>query len=418
MKFEWSLITRPPLPTCFPLLHQHIHQRRQTVLGMHWLAVLLLFSGSVTAFGQTAGSSEMAQPSSVVEVPAEDTDTLERDLNQGDLVELEPKQEHGPRGLTFQIYWENDSSYTRFVDGSDEYYTNGLALSLTWQPTWGKDLAKAIPFNEYFGPARHAVGFTFGQLMFTPSDIEDPNPRPNDEPYAGYLYGGFYFQRSTDTVAAPDAIPTLDHFQIDIGVIGKASGAGWAQESVHEAFNFDEPRGWEYQLNDEVTVQFTYRKKWRFELLPENVQRETGLQFQAIPGGAISLGTVYRNVEAGALFRLGFNLPDDYGPGRLADLPDGTGRPLKGWSFYGFGRLTGQIVQHNVFLDGNNFRNSISVGHNTFYGEGQLGVSCLYGGEDWTLGLTYSQTYGTEKFSGQNGIHGYGAFVLRYTAWF
>jgi len=310
------------------------------------------------------------------------------------------------------LYWENDSNLFIPNSPADRHYTNGTAFSLTFRPDFADDIAKVMPSlgGDFGGQPRTAFGFQLAQQIYTPEQIDNPTPNPDDRPYAGYLYVGGYWQRAGEQV--------FDQVQLDLGLVGPSSLAEEAQESVHSFFEDSlDPEGWDNQLRDEPTVQLTLRRKWRtpveagaFELagLP--------LAGQVIPSVELGLGTVKRQVEVGVLGRVGYQLPDDFGPDRLSDIGSLTGDMASGWSWYLYGRLAGRVVQHDIFLDGSDFRDSPSVEHEPFVGEGELGFALAYrDGERWSLAMNYGQVYRTQEFKTQNDNHQFGRFSLAFT---
>lgn len=314
-----------------------------------------------------------------------------------------------PVPLTFSLYIENDSKYVKPNHPTDRYYTNGIAISIAGQGAWADSIGEVVPFGKSFD--RFALGVTAGQLMFTPRDIEQEALIEDDHPYAGYLYGGVYWQRANDN--------TMDHFQMDLGLVGPDSLAEDAQIWVHKVSDADEPKGWDNQLKNEVTFQTYFRKKWR---LRANADPDAvGLNADLIPGVGTALGTVYIWGEAGATARIGWNLPDDFGPGRLADMGAATGSIRGGdspWNFYGFVRVAGRAVAHNMFLEGNNFRGGPGVPIENLVGELQGGVMLGYHRRTFHVDLGYSQTVVTPEFDEQDSTHAYGAWTVAVTVLF
>ncbi len=313
--------------------------------------------------------------------------------------------------LAVTAMWENDSPYFKPNDSSDRYYTNGVAIDIAFTADWAQTFMDAMPSFEGIDTWPHTTaGVQVGQLMFTPENLRNPNRITGDRPYAGYLFAGAHLQRASN--AATTAVPTLDVFQLEIGVVGDASEAEAAQDAVHELFDDVDPQGWDNQVGDEVTVQFYYRKKWRFDLITAE-SNDWGVQFQAIPAVGGALGSVYRHLEAGAVFRLGWNLPDDFGPARIADVAFNGGLPRAGWSISAYGRLTGRLVDHNLFLAGGEFSdNAHGVARQPLVGEGQFGFDLCYHSASWTFALTYGQTFVTAEFDRQDSHHAYGLWGL------
>jgi len=303
--------------------------------------------------------------------------------------------------FTFTVYWENDGTILKRNHRTDRHYTNGAAVTFANQPDWVKGFADIATFGESFD--RTAAGYIFGQLIFTPENITAKRLLRKDRPYAGYLFGGVYVQRANDH--------TFDQAQLDIGVVGPSSRAEQAQKTVHRALELDRPNGWDNQLGDEVTAQVFLRRKWRLDMDPVQWADAQYAQ-QVIPQVELAVGSVYRHVSAGATWRVGHNLPDDFGPGRLADVGSATGGPSKGPGVYLFGRAAGRVVEHNLFLEGNTFRDSHGVVANTLVGELQAGIAVSYPYHGWKLRANYSQTFITRQFEGQDGPDAFGAIVL------
>jgi len=316
--------------------------------------------------------------------------------------------EDGP--VTVRLFSENDAPFYQIGRRSDRYYTNGAAIAVAWSPTWADDLAERLPFAGWFGePDRTAFGVTAGQLIFTPEDLESRQLIPEDRPYAGYLYAGAYLQRMRNDV--------MDHFQLDVGVIGDSSFAQDMQEWVHDILADIDPNGWDNQLSDELTVQFTYRRKWRlavgrFDLF------EMPIEVEAIPDVVGRLGLVHRDLGGGGTLRFGRRLPDDFGPARLSDVNAAPGDYPLGLSAYGFIRVGGRVVEHNVFLEGSNFDDSHGVPIHALVGEAQVGVAASYTWSGSQLQLGWSQTFRTKEFEGQEGIHAFGAWTVSFHCWY
>ncbi len=314
---------------------------------------------------------------------------------------------------TFSFYMENDSEWLKPNGNTDRHYTNGIEIAIGWQPEWATSLAKAIPGGKE--SSRAAFTLVAGQLIFTPEDLTRSDLIADDHPYAGYLYAGGLLQRR-------DAAGTsLDEFQLDLGIVGQSSLAEetqiWFHKNIADA---QKPQGWANQIKDEGAGQFTFRKKWKFDVVKPAEQESSGFGVDAIPYAGFALGTVKRNIEGGGTLRVGWNLPDDFGPGRLADPGDATAVRSKNnaWSVYGFARLNGRAVEHDTFIGGSDFRSGPGVTEKPLVGELQVGLSAAYHGNGWALELIYSQTHMTKEFEGQDGSDGYGAIAANLTLLF
>lgn len=343
------------------------------------------------------------------------------------LAQATPPEAEAPRSddrrPSVYAIWDNDGGVFKVGHREDKHYTNGVVFGLSHHPQWADDLASRVPdFGGGFGegPAT-AAGYFLGQQMFTPDDIEQTAVIEDDRPYAGYSFIGAYWQRASQNRAQANKPrhDTLDHVQLELGVIGDWSYAGDIQKWVHDRYGGDEPRGWDNQLDNEVTVQTYLRRKWRLPLNPVELGDTSRIDVEFIPHVGVALGTVHRNVEAAGTIRAGFNLPNDFGPARISDLPAATGAASRGWSFYGFGQLLGRAVEYNHFLEGSDFQDEIhTVEEEPFVGEATVGVAIGYRGDTWEAAVRYSQTFLTEAFEAQSGRDDYATLGISLGARF
>ncbi len=362
------------------VLSNRLFSCRAVALGL--VGVLVLFLGVTPAHAQQDQND-----------PALDIDTS---LN--------------PYAVTFM--WDNDGGLIR-PGGTDRHYTNGLLATLAHQPALADQIVKGLGLNH----TATAVGYHVGQLMFTPKDITRLVPDPSERSYAGYLFGGFYFQREQGN--------QLDHLQFDVGLVGPRSGAEDLQTGVHRVANGKDPEGWDGQLEDDFTYQFTYRKKWRILL---DSEEGNWMDTQLIPQIGFSVGNVYRQAEAAATLRIGTNLPDDFGPGRVNDIAAATGmrRTLEArqngarkWGWYAYGKAGVRYVEHNLFLDGpdRNTGPDTTVESEPVVGEFSAGIHAYRRfSNNWGLELGFAQTLLTDEFRGQDTLDGYGSLLVAVRA--
>jgi hypothetical protein len=310
--------------------------------------------------------------------------------------------------FTLSLFVENDTRLFKPIHPSDRYYTNGVKLSLSHEPDWADRLNELVPFKAPVDYTRTTAGYVFGQNIYTPEHTGLRNPDPDDRPYAGWLYGGVFWER----IAARE----MDHYEINLGTTGPAAWAEQAQNGFHDFEEVNEARGWNHQLRDEIAFDFIYYRKWKFPLLRGGeLPWAEWLQSDVIPRAGFTAGTAHVHADLGATWRAGFNLPDDFGPTRLAEPSPAAPSPgARRLGTYGFVRIDGRAVAHDLFLEGNTFENSRGVSPKPLVGEVQTGVAIYYRG----LEFSYSQTYQTQEFEGQAGSHGYGAMVLSWSCAF
>jgi lipid A 3-O-deacylase len=308
------------------------------------------------------------------------------------------------------LYFENDGTFVR-PGGTDKHYTSGEGFSVAYQPQWARTIANVIPsFGDNY--TRFAVGSIFAQDIYTPADYNIPVPDRNDRPYAGYLYAGPFLQRSTAYTPTKN-VAWEEHFELDLGMVGHDSIADSTQKGVHSLFGANYPRGWVYQVPDEFEFDPRYERRYKIRLdLPQwDMDTHDDWGIELLPDAGLRAGTLQRYLNADLGIRIGFNLPDDFGPGRFDDVADFTAPAYThDFGFYVFARGGGRLVEHNVLLQGPNFSSyDRGVGIEPFFVELQGGVAIQF---LRLFQLTYSQTLTSEEFRGQAGPDAYGSLQL------
>ncbi len=314
---------------------------------------------------------------------------------------------------TFTFIFEND-----LFGDTDSQYTNGLQLA--WLsgdlaryaeagrvPDWLLGAVSRMPFVNAEGRLRN-VGFALGQQMYTPEDISRRELVSDDRPYAGWLYGGVSFMSRSDHA--------MDVLELQAGMVGPAALAEQAQNFVHEMRDLPTPKGWDHQLENEPGLNLilehrdrrlrqTLHDRWAFDVITSS-------------GGVV--GNVATYLHAGGLFRLGWNLPFDFGtspirPGGDPNAPAARGDPrLDGQTrlgFHLFAGLGGRLVVRDIFLDGNTFADSHSVDKELLVGDFVLGATLMAG----PAKLSYTQNFRSREFEGQPDSHNFGSVSLSWT---
>ncbi|MDR3527933.1 MAG: lipid A deacylase LpxR family protein [Rhizomicrobium sp.] len=304
-----------------------------------------------------------------------------------------PKPEKG----TFGILFEND-----WFGKADHNYTNGVELTYTTAPQdtpdWLITTAHWLPFFSATGDVR--TRYALGQTIFTPLDKTTANPSWSDRPYAGFLFGTFGLVGDSGT--------HLDQLQFTVGVIGPMSIAGETQNWVHGIIGDDKAKGWHYQLHNEPGLIVQYQRN--IKLIPPTSL--VGLVFDVEPNYGVAVGNVYDFASAGAMARLGFNLPTDYGPMRIDPSLPGSNffEPNGGISAYIFAGADGRAMARNLFLDGNTFRSSRSVNKYNLVYDYDLGAAVTFR----AMRLSYTYVIRSREFSSQTAMSKFGAVAVSF----
>jgi len=139
------------------------------------------------------------------------------------------------------------------------------------------------------------------------------------------------------------------------------------QKWFHDTFHFDIPQGWDHQLHTEPGLEIKYARLWRLTptcLSGLTTSPESGRYCDFIPYVGGTVGNILVAGNVGATLRVGWDLPNDFGV-PINDSPysvnGGLTTNAPEFSAYGFGRAEGRAVGHNIFLDGNSFRDGPHV---------------------------------------------------------
>jgi hypothetical protein len=298
---------------------------------------------------------------------------------------------------TFSILFEND-----IFDNSDHDYTNGIELTYTTSPQGTPDWAIRTANWLFFFKDKIDVRtrYAVGQNIYTPSHLNMANPSLTDRPYAGFLYGSFGL--------VGDSGRYLDQLQITLGMIGPNSFADKTQIWMHAIIKDKKPLGWATQLHNEPGLVVQYERS--IKLVPP--KSFLGLIFDAEPHYGVAVGNVYDYANIGAMARLGFNLPGDYGPLRIEPSLPGSNffEPTGAFGAYVFAGVDGRAIARNLFLDGNSFVASRSVSKMNLVGDMEFGAAITF----HAMRIAYTHVIRTREYKTQSTPDRFGAVALSF----
>lgn len=290
---------------------------------------------------------------------------------------------------------ENSSITTSKLN--DKYYVNGLRLGWT-SPT--DDLPRFIASigHGLWGDGQQRLSIDVSQAIYTPADTVIVPPDPNDRPYAGVLLLGATLTQDTDL--------SRSAFGVQAGLVGPDAQGEQVQNGFHDIIGYGHTKGWAYQLHDEPLGELLAQRVWR---LP--IARFGGLETDALPQLEGGLGNLRIYGLTGSVFRIGQGLDSDFGASRMRPGLTGSDayvatRPF-GWYF--FAGFDGQVVGHDVTIDGNDFRNGPNASRESLVGEFEGGFAVLVAG----MRVSYTQVLQSEEVRGQHGgLHQFGSLTL------
>tara|TARA_R110002124_G_scaffold41367_1_gene128270 strand:+ start:13126 stop:14160 length:1035 start_codon:yes stop_codon:yes gene_type:complete len=315
---------------------------------------------------------------------------------------------------TINLYLEND-----LFGETDQHYTNGIRFSCVSQdlssylkdpdlPDWVREANHRLRFFHSLKDAetlQRNLVISAGQLIFTPGEKDISTLIEDDRPYAGYLYLGFaYHTRDQEQ---------LDTLELNVGMVGPASLAEEAQDLIHDIRDIDKFQGWDHQLENELGLQLVYEHKRRYKLAKQWPNQD------AIVHAGGSLGNVATYLNFGAEYRIGWQLPEDFGTAALRPGGDNSapGRgdrrrcrlPICG--LHAFISFDTRLVARDIFLDGNTFEDSHRVDRRPVVGDAAVGFSFLLSG--WKV--SYAKVFRTREFEEQRNTHQYGSLSITYS---
>lgn len=286
---------------------------------------------------------------------------------------------------------ENDS-----VTPSDREYSSGLKIFFVSEPGRGRGLARAL--LRAGDDAETRYGVAFGQSIFTPEDLAETAPLPDERPYAGWLYAEL-------SVYARRRSGALDVLTADLGVVGPSALGRQAQNTLHSILDIGAARGWANQLRDEPGFILSFDRFWRAST------GRTGLGADVTPSLGVSAGNVLTQARAGVRFRIGDDLGTEYGAARVRSGLPGPGiqeRPADGFGWSLFAGVDGRAVARNLFLDGNTFRDSLSVDKKALVGDAEFGAALEYG----NLQIAATYVWRSREYETRGDAHRFGTLAL------
>ncbi len=311
---------------------------------------------------------------------------------------------------SFTVYTEND----KYFAGTDEHYTNGLKLSALSTdlrsftddsvPAPVRWLARGL--GTFVSPdLPYKLGLSFGQNIYTPTDIHTATPNPADRPYAAWLYLGAAFQ-IYHPPAETGGTARLDVFEITGGLVGPDALGRQAQNGFHDIIGARHAEGWSHQIHNEPGLNLVYERKYRFST--DRARDDWGADLISHTG--LSLGNVFTYANAGAEVRAGYCLPADFGSNLILPSGDSNALVRAPFNIFLFGAVDGRAVARDITLDGNTFETSASVDKRPLVADLYTGLG--FGTRRWQL--TYAQVYRTKEFDGQANRSVFGSISVTF----
>ncbi len=287
----------------------------------------------------------------------------------------------------WQLYLDNDLFSGA---GTDRDYTGGMAWSVNGRDTrdyWYSLDGWLTAIDHFTGMDEHHNGGSkyrepvvtkhsaeIGVTLFTPMDINRPEPIENDHPYANLLF----LASTRQTVPAEGRY--VYQSALAIGLLGLPVGEG-LQRAIHGLVGGSDPKGWDHQISDGGEPTFRY-SVGRQKILSASRFGRTG--FNLLGGTEVGVGystdaTVLLNFRWGS-----FNSPwwsftphqADYISLGVTEVDRGEQKPRNEWFVWGGASL--KLRAYNVILQGQFRHSDVRFAPdelNHLIGEGWLGLT-------------------------------------------
>lgn len=229
---------------------------------------------------------------------------------------------------------------------TDRYYTSGVNVA------YSRLINRESRFYKSFSSKKSDSSkliyrIHYGHRIYTSKEIKEKDVQQFDRPYAGWHYLKFDMMN----FPKPEVANT---YSMDVGMVGEMSGIGNFHVWWHRGVGITTPRGWEYEVANEVLINFRYNRIKNWHL---------GRRIKFITNSAISAGNRENKLEQELVVRIGkFNelMNTSYVNSRVADFIPELGYYPKdggeeGFLFLG---ISGSFVLSNIFIEGSLFNNN------------------------------------------------------------
>ena len=286
------------------------------------------------------------------------------------------------RDREFSLINENDVYLLLRID---RYYSNGTFFNYRF--------SKEKAPNVHLKTKRiYDIGLV--QRFWTPQDVRIRRTRNMWRPYAGMTHlalrsSNFYHQNNRFM------------YGLDIGVVGRASGAQAFQEWYHGLLGFDDPQGWDTQINNGFVIDLKLEYNRQFFLIADKLD--------LITSTSLSIGNAFTNAVQRMDFRFGKLRNLRQSAFKNALIGEGSNTiSAHAYFFAGYGI---ESVGHNTTIQGHVFKNGSPLTREIVPWVRHLRGGLAINTESYTLKFTYNWLSNELKEDG--GRHSYIAIELQ-----
>lgn len=198
-------------------------------------------------------------------------------------------------GAVLQLGTDND-----IIFKSDGDYTGGLYLGYSSTPT-PKDINAGLASRLNMADAFYSWSSQLQIKAWTPSEINEQTPQPNERPYAGALTADL----SGNVYNSSKSL----HLGIKAGIVGPSSKAETFQKNIHKWTGSSYPEGWSYQVKNQAIIDLSAEY--------DHLLMRTGSNHELSGFGRLVAGNFQPEVATGLGWRWGKNLGERFNAASL-----------------------------------------------------------------------------------------------------
>lgn len=283
----------------------------------------------------------------------------------------------------FRLHYDND-----FFTKTDYYYTQGYQFELV-QPFLKYNPASKLLLR--LNDSRTKYGLSFEHYGFTPTSIRSDAILKNDRPFAGVILLKS-FVISVNPIRK-ERLTTL----LSTGMVGPAAFAGKMQATIHRWSGDAEPHGWQYQIRNDVILNYELNHEKELVNVPNIVSVNTNVQLR--------LGTFSDKIQTGATVTLGrFDSP----------FRDNEKVHARNFQLYAYAQPLLGFVGYDATIQGGLFNRTSPYTLqadqiNRIVFQNNYGIVAHV----WKIYLEYYRTYLSKEFKSGN-EHGWGGVKVGY----
>ena len=291
-------------------------------------------------------------------------------------------------GAVLQLGTDND-----IIFKSDGDYTGGLFLGFS---STAKDADATSGLASRFGMSDALYSWS-SQLQikaWTPFEIREKTPQPNERPYAGTLtadFSGNLFNSSKSL-----------HLGVKAGVLGPSSKAETVQKKIHKWTGSTTPAGWDYQVKNQAIIDVSAEY--------DHLLMRTSSNHEVSGHGRLVAGNFQPEVAAGIGWRWGTDLESRFNAAGLRPWQQKTQINNGRQSFwYLYGSIEARYRFRDLTITGETRQPVHPVSLQKVQGGGAVGIVAGYG----PVGMSFAVMADTKSFKeDKDKLHSMGMLTL------